>query len=326
MNRIRVNGKSETVPARRSRRSKKRGQSDLFASSNRQLTVLCLPALIKIFVFSIIPMIWFVIAFQQFIPHLGILYSPWVGWRNFELLFSTDLPRLITNAVVLNVLNMFIPLLVQIILGLFLYEVKKRRRLKIIQTIMFFPFFISWPLVGTIIGSLLGEETGMLTHLVYAVSGKEIRFYDDPKYWRTILIIASTWKAAGVNAVLYYAVLLGNDQSMYEAADVDGANRWEKMWYLSLPSLKLMILLGLIQASANIVRVDFSWVYYSKQNSKQLYPVTETIETYMFNALRTSNNFMIGTAVGLVQSVLGVILSFIVNFIIKHVSPESWLF
>ena len=326
MNNAQAINEAKTISARSSRRPEKSRRSKLFSKSNRQLPILCLPALIKIFVFSIIPMVWFAIAFQQFIPYKGILYSPWVGLRNFKLLFSTDLPRLIINAVVLNVLNMFIPLVVQILLGLFLYEIKKRWQLKVIQTIMFFPFFISWPLVGTIISSLINENTGMVTNFIQAISGKEIRFYDDPKYWRTILIIASTWKSAGVNAVLYYAVLLGNDQAMYEAADVDGASRWKKMWYISLPSLKLMIILGLIQASANIVRVDFSWIYYSTKNSKQLYPVTETIETYMFNALRTTSNFMIGTAVGLVQSVLGVILSFSVNFVIKRVSPDSSLF
>ncbi len=300
--------------------------SKLFSKTNRQLSVLCLPALIKIVIFSVIPMLWFAIAFQQFIPHKGIFGSEFVGFRNFELLFASDLPRLVLNAVILNVINMFVPLAVSLLLGLFLFEIKKKVHIKIFQTIMFFPFFISWPLVGTIISSMINDETGFITKLILNITGEKIRFYDDPTHWRFILTVANTWKGAGVNAVLYYAVLLGNDQGMYEAADIDGASRWKKMWFLSLPCLKMMVLLGLIQASANIVRVDFSWIYYSTNNSKQLYEVTETIETYMFNALRTSSNFMIGTAVGLVQSVIGLVLSFCINGIIKKISPGSSLY
>ena len=305
---------------------KRKKNSKLRVHSNRQLTVLCLPAIIKIVVFSIIPMIWFGIAFVQFIPHKGLFGSDFVGFKNFELLFKSDLGRLLWNAIALNLLNMFIPLAVSIILGLLLFEIKVRWQLKIIQTILFFPFFISWPLVGTIISSMLNDQTGLITNIWASLFGERIRFYDDPSYWRGILTLANVWKNAGVNGVLYYAVLLGSDQEVYEAADIDGAGRWKKMWFLSLPALKLMVLLGLIQASANIIRVDFSWIYYCTNNSRQLYEVTETIEVYMFNALRTSSNFMIGTAVGLVQSVIGLILSLGINYIIKWISPGSSLY
>ena len=300
--------------------------SRLRQKSSRQLLILCLPIIIKTLIFSIIPMLWLVLAFQDFIPHKGIFRSEFIGFDNFELLFRTDLYHLIKNAVILNVLSMIFPTVTSLLIGLLMFEIKKKLQLKTFQTILFFPFFISWPLVGTILMAMIGEETGMITNLVYTLTWNKVRFYDNPDFWRFILTSANVWKVAGVNAVLYYAVLLGNDPEMYEAADIDGAGRWKKMWFLSLPSLKLMILLGIITASANILRVDFSWIYYSTNNKTELYEVTETIEVYMFNALRRDANYMIGTAVGLVQSVVGLVLSFTINSVVKRLSPGSSLY
>ncbi len=302
---------------------KKKGQ--LFKKTDRQLFLLCFPAIIKVFVFSFVPMLWFLIAFENFIPRRGIFGSPWTGFENLRILWQSELPKLLGNAIILQLGNMIFPLIVSLLLGLLLFEITSKVKQKIFQTIMFFPYFISWSLVGAIVSSVIGDK-GLLTGIIEKMTGERVAFYEMPQYWRFILVFMNVWKSAGVSAVLYYAILIGSDKSVYEAADLDGANRWKKILYISLPQLKLMIMLGIIMGSANLIRTDFSWIYYVSNNRSELYEVTETIEVFMFNALRKDNNYCIGTAVGLFQSVIGLVLTVGANFISKKISPESTLF
>lgn len=313
-----VKKESLKVPRRRSTMQKKR---DL------QYFILMIPGLIKIVIFSLVPIIGLLIAFQRYIPRLGLFGSPYVGLANLELLFTTSvLKQLLINTSVLTLLQIFFGVLTSVSLALIIFEIRDRAKVRILQIFLLFPYFISWPLVGMMVQSLLNSDTGMITHLVMNLTGEKIEFYAEPKYWRFILTFAACWKSIGINGILYYAVLIGVDKGLYEAASLDGASTFRKMWHISLPALSMMVCLGIITSSAGILRYDFSLVYYLTNNRSELLQTTEVIEVYMFNTLRTTPNFPIGSAVGLFQSVFGFILSIIANLIVKKINGDSALF
>ena len=291
---------------------------------NRDLFLLSFPGLLKVFIFSYIPLIWLTIAFQFYIPRRGLLGSKWVGFENFNfLLKSSTATSLIRNAVAINVLGIVFGTIFSVILGLFLYEITKKIMLKFSQTVVIFPYFVSWPLVGVLVMSFLSERTGMITNVLQLIFGSEIDPYSNPNIWWAIITFCSVWKTAGLSAVTYYAVLMTNDKTLYEAAQIDGASRFRTLWHIALPSLKLMIILNVIMSSANVLRCDFNMIYYVTNNAAALYDKTDVIETYIFRALRTDGDYSISTAIGLLQAFVGFILTLIVNQICKRISKES---
>ncbi|MBQ7164783.1 MAG: sugar ABC transporter permease [Clostridia bacterium] len=290
---------------------------------NLQLWILCIPGILKVLVFSYIPFMWLLMAFQFYIPRRGLFGSTWVGFRNFEYLIKSSVAtRIITNSIVINVLGIVFGTVVAVILGLFLFEISKKWFLKISQTVVIFPYFVSWPLVGILVSAFLSERTGMLTSII-DLFGTRPDFYSEPDVWWGIITFCNVWKNAGLSAVTYYAVLMGVDRELYEAAEIDGAGRFGRMFSISMPALKLMIVLNVIMSSANILRVDFNMVYYVTNNAAALYSKTDVIETYMFRALRTEGDYSIGTATGLLQALVGFFLTLAVNWISKKLSEES---
>lgn len=289
-----------------------------------QFWLLCLPSIIKVLLFSYLPMIWLLMAFQFYIPRRGLFGSEWLGFENFAyLLESSVASRLIVNSVLISTLRIVFTTIISLLLGLFLFEITSKLFLKVSQTVLIFPYFVSWPLVGVLVQSFLSERTGMLTDIVEVISGTRIDFYSDPSYWRAIITFCNCWKGCGLSAVTYYAVLTGVDRGIYEAAEIDGANKFKCMWHVSLPALKLMVVLNTIMSSANILRVDFNMVYYVTNNSAALYSTTDVIETYMFRALRTEGDYSISTATGLLQATVGLVLTLITNKVSKKLAGSS---
>lgn len=291
---------------------------------SKQLLIMCLPAIIKVFLFSYIPLIGLVMAFQNYIPRKGIFHSPGVGFTNFEyLLKSSTAVRLIVNEVVLNVLIIFFGTVVSVILGLFLFEVVSQKFVKIAQIILIFPYFTSWALVAVLLSSFIGTENGMITRWLESAFGLSIDFYAMPNIWRGLITFSNVWKTAGLSAVVYYAVLLGVDREVYEAAEMDGAGKFRTMWSISLPYLKQMIIINIIMSSANILRIDFNMVYFLTENKSTLYPTTDVIETYMFRILRTEGDVSVTAATGMIQGVVGLVLTLILNWFCKKLFGES---
>lgn len=293
---------------------------------NRDLFLITLPLLIKTFIFSVVPLLWLVMAFEFYIPSGGIFGSEWVGFANFEFLVSSaSFFKMIRNAFVLNVLDIIFGTVVGIVLGLLLFEIIGKKRLKVIQTIFFFPYFITWAVTGTLLDSFIGNN-GMITEWVTAMTGKAVDFYNMPWIWWGIIVLMGIWKGAGVSAVVNYAVLMGTDIEMYEAANIDGANRVQKMWYLSLPYLKNMIIVNIIMNCSNLLRYDFSRIYFLTGDRSTLYETTDVIETYMYRALRSNGLFEASTAAGLLQSIVGLFLCIGANYVTRKISKESSLF
>lgn len=300
-------------------------KSHLNKKSDRQLLLMSIPSLLKIFIFSYIPMAGIVIAFQNYKPRTGF-FSEFVGMANFKYLISSpSFYDILFNTILLNLLFIFAGLVVSVLLGVFMFEISRPLYLKAAQTAMFFPYFVSWTVAALILVSLLDSQ-GLITSIVAKITGENIQFYMESKYWRLILVLSNIWKSAGVNAIIYYATLMGADQSIYEAAQIDGANRFQRMVYISIPHLKTMIMIMTIMSFGNILHTDFNMIFYLTKGSGALYSTTDVIDTYVYRIFRTGGNFSVSAAAGLIQSVAGLVLSVIVNKISRKIEPKSALF
>ena len=287
---------------------------------NSPYLVMTLPAVIKIFIFSYVPMFGIVIAFQNFRASKGLFGSEFVGFKNFEFFFkSVDAGRILRNTLFLNSLMIVTGLIFSIIISLLLFEIASKIRLKIYQSIMFFPFFFSWVLVGLMMGTFLNSDSGLLTRLIHYLSGININFYTSPEYWPLILVLVDVWKATGYSSLIYYAVLMSIDKDYYEAAEIDGASRIQKMFYITLPFLIPMAIVLTVLAIGNIMRADFGLFYFVPREQGALFATTDVIDTYVFRALRQYGDFAMSSAVSLFQSVVGFVLILVTNALVgKH--------
>lgn len=305
--------------ATKKRRSRLNNRQDL-----QKLTMLILP-FIKILLFSFIPMVGLVIAFQNYKP-LKLFASDFVGLDNFKFIFqSPDLPRILFNSVIINVLCVSVSTVLSVLLALFLKEVKNRYVQKGVQSMFFLPYFVAWPVVGTLLVSMIGDK-GLLTNLIVMFGGPKIDFYQKSEWWRAIIVFINTWKYAGFSAIGYYALLMGVDPQMYEAADIDGAGTFKKMIHISLPNLSIMVMINLITSASAILRVDFGLIYFTVGGNNGLYNQLEVFETYLFKAMLKGSQFGQPVAMGMFQSVVGLALALAANYIIKRISPEQAMF
>lgn len=293
---------------------------------NTELSLLAVPGIILLIVFCYIPMFGVVIAFKDYNMAKGIFGSDWAGLNNFKFFFeSMDAFRVIKNTVLYGFVFVFLGMIFQIILALLLFEVTNRRALKAYQTIMILPNFLSWVIVGYITYIYLSPETGVLNLVISALGGEKIKWYSNSKYWPYILTIVNIWKGIGMGSIYYYAALMGIDASIFEAAEIDGASKFQKTVYISLPSLVPIITILLIMSIGGVIRGDFGLFYQIPRDIGLLYPTTDIIETYVFRGLR-GGNMGVSTAVGLFQSVVGLVLVTATNTIVKKIDSENSLF
>ena len=293
---------------------------------NIELSLLVLPALVFFIVFHYLPMFGIVIAFKDYNYAAGILGSEWSGLKNFEFFFtSQDAFRIIRNTVLYNLCFIVLAAVLGILMAILLFEVKKKICIKFYQTSMIIPNFVSWVLVGYITYTLLHPGNGLLNKMIQAFGAKPIQWYNETKYWPAIIIICNVWKSIGMGSLMYYASLIGLDVSLFEAADIDGANKIQKAWYISVPSLVNMAVIMTILNVGHMFKGDFGLFYQIPRDIGSLYPVTDVIDTYVYRGLRTGDIGMT-SAVGFVQSVVGFVLVILVNGIVRKINPESSLF
>jgi len=291
---------------------------------NKDLFFLSLPGLLLIIVFAYLPMFGLIIAFKDFRYDLGFIGSPWVGLKNFEFLFKTQFAwRITKNTLVNNFLFYSIGLVVQVGFALILYELT-RKAVKLYQTVMFFPHFLSWVVVSYVVIGILDMDSGFANGILKALGMEPIFWYNEPKYWTVILVLSYLWKTTGYWAVIYYAALLGIDNQYYEAAALDGATRLQQIRHISIPFLIPLICIVLILNIGQIFRADFGLFYQVTRNSSALYKVTDVIDTFVYR-----NAFLdigMGAATGFYQSVVGLILVLAANKAVKMINSENALF
>lgn len=321
---------ANTVPVKKKKtmppsRALKKGPWRTF-KNNWELLLLCLPAVICYILFNYVPMSGLVLAFKNFRYDLGLFGSPWNGWANFDFLFqSVDLGRIVRNTLGYSATFIVVNLVTNVTVALLLFEISSRKALKAYQTMMTLPNFLSWVIVGFITYAIFNPSYGVLNQMLASMGKETVDVYSQPGYWPYILVFVNTWKGVGMGCIMYYAALIGIDSSLYEAARIDGANRWQMTLHISIPSLIPLMTIMTIMAVGNMFRGDFGLFYQIPRDVGVLYPTTDVIDTYVYRGLQQAN-FGIGSAVGLVQSVVGLVLVTATNAIVKKISPENSMF
>ena len=294
---------------------------------NLEFLLMALPGIVQIFLFKYLPMFGIVIAFKKFNPNLGIFKSEWNGLKNFEYFVkSQDAWRVTRNTVLYSLDFMFMELVAAVTVALLLFNLRSRRSVKVYNTIMILPKFISTVIVAYIVYALLNPASGLLNQVLAFFGGKgDTDWYAKPEAWPFILTTIKIWTVAGMSSIIYYASLMGIDDALFEAADLDGANIWQKTWHISIPHLKPLMIVLTILAFGSLFGGDFGLFYQTTRNVGVLYPTTDIVDTYVFRGLE-SGNYAVSAAVGLLQSVLGLIMVVLMNTIVKKISPENSLF
>lgn len=292
-----------------------------------QLFLLGLPGMLAVLIFHYLPMFGIVIAFKKYNPNKGIFGSPWNGLDNFQFFFTTpDAVRIIRNTVLYSIDYLFLGMVFSVLTAILFYNIASRKALKVYNTVMILPSFVSMVLISYIVYALLNPTMGLLNRVLGRFGLPDsIDWYSKPDAWPFILTIMKIWNSVGMGSIIYYAALMGIDESLFEAAKVDGATRFQQMWHIAVPHLSAVVAIQLILGFGGIFSGDFGLHYQLTRDVGILYPTTDIINTYTFRGLK-DGNMSISAAVGLVQSVMGVIMVVAVNMIVKKISPENSMF
>ncbi|MCM1184197.1 MAG: ABC transporter permease subunit [Roseburia sp.] len=294
---------------------------------HRTLLLMCLPAVVFFFLFNYMPLPGIYVAFVKFNYRDGIFGSKFIGWDNFKFLATSgELWTLTRNTILYNVAFILLGNLLAVFVAILLNELQSRMFKKVSQTILFLPYFISQVLVGLLVFNLLNFDTGFVNSILVNLGMEKWQPYSDPKVWPVLMVIIYLWQQTGYNSVVYFASIMGIDGEMMEAAKVDGANGFQRIRYIILPSLKPTIVILLLFALGGIVKGNFGLFYNIVGTNPILYPTTDIIETYVYRACMTNFNFSTASAVGLYQSVIGFVIVMTVNYIVKKIEPDYSLF
>lgn len=294
--------------------------------NNKELLLLSLPAMLSILIFAYLPMFGVFIAFKEINYAKGILGSDWVGFDNFKFFFqSQDAFRVTRNTLVYNALFIIVGTIIALIVAVVLYELNSRM-VKAFQTILFFPYFISWVVAGYISYIYLNPKAGILNQVLTSAGLSTHNWYSEMAYWPFILIIAYLWKNVGYMAIIYYTGMLSIDKSIYEAAEIDGVNGFQKKIYITIPMIKPLIIIMTLLAIGKIMYSDFGLFYFISRDTGLLYEVTDVIDTYVYRSLRVSGELGMSAAAAFYQSIIGVFLVTISNKVLKKFSPENAIF
>lgn len=288
---------------------------------------MCLPAIVFFFVFSYMPMPGAYIAFTNFNYGKGIWGSQFVGLKNFQFLFqSGQLTLLLRNTVLYNIAFILLGNFLQVFIAILLNEVQSKYFKKITQSLMFLPYFISAVLVALLVYNLINYDFGFISNLVRQLGGDMPKFYQQAKAWPFIIVLVNLWQSTGYGTVVYFAAITGIDTSMLEAAQIDGANGFQRIRYIILPCLKPTIIILFLFAIGGILKGNFGLFYNLVGMNSMLYSTTDIIETYVYRAMMNNFNFSQGSAVGLFQSVIGFFIVITANFVVKKIEPDYALF
>lgn len=294
---------------------------------NKFLYLLTLPAILFFIIFSYIPMIGIIIAFEDFNPMKGLFGSKLIGLKNFQFFFSSkDWITVTYNTVFLNILFIVSGLIFSIMIAIMLSEISNELYKKITQSVVILPNFLSWTVVAMFTLALFTPQGGYMNGLFSALHLPAINFYQDAKVWPFILVIMKLWKGAGFGSIVYLAAITGIDQEIYEAAKIDGCTRLQSIMYITVPMLKSTAVLLTILAVGGIFHGDFGMIYAVVGDVPPLYPTTDVIDTFVYRQLRVLGDMGMSSAAAFYQSVVGFVIVITTNAIAKKVDSDSALF
>ena len=290
----------------------------------RALILMALPGVLILFFFDYIVMGGLVLAFKNFDYRLGIWSSPWCGIENFRFLIASRSTffTITRNTLMYYVIFTVTGMILEISLAIAMDQLVFKRIGKVMQSIFVIPVFISFTAVQFIVYAFLSTDMGMINHLF----GVSVRWYLEAKYWPVILTIVKLWSGTGYGAVLFMSVLAGIDPGLYEAAQMDGAGKWQQIWHITLPLLKPMVTIMLLLSVGGVLHSDTGLFYQVTRNSGSLYDTTQVLDSYILNAVFHNADFGFTSAASFFQSVVGTMLILLANMAVRRINPDDSLF
>ncbi|ASA23463.1 ABC transporter permease [Paenibacillus donghaensis] len=292
------------------------------------LYILALPGVLFLLLFSYFPMSGLILVFKNYNFKDGIFGSPWAGFDNFKFFYSSlDLAiRATRNTVMLNILFFVFTTVAAIAVAIMLNEIRSKLTIKVTQSALFIPFFISWVVIGSVLFAMLDYKNGLFNQIFEQIGLNPIDWYSNPYLWIPILVIASIWKGMGYNSIIYYAILTGFDNSIYEAAKIDGASRMQQIFKITIPLLKPTIIMLFLLAVGNMLKGDLSMIMGLTYLNPLLLPVTDIIDVFVYRTAVKTGEFAFSSAISLYQSVVGLLLILGANKIAGWYDKDSKLF
>ncbi|RJX37203.1 sugar ABC transporter permease [Paenibacillus pinisoli] len=298
------------------------------AMKYKMLYIMLIPGIVYLLINNYVPMLGMIIAFKDINFAKGILGSDWVGFKNFEYLFKTADAYIITrNTILYNVVFIVVNLVVAVALAILLNEMKNRFMSRFYQSIVLLPHLISSVIIGYLVFSLLSAETGLMNKTILPWLGIDpIMWYNEPGFWPYILTFVKIWSTAGYLCIIYFAAVVGIDQEYYEAATLDGANKFQQILKITIPLITPVIVIMTLMQIGRIFYSDFGLFYQVTLDSGVLLPTTNVIDTYVYRSLLRNGDIGMSSAAGLYQSIVGFIIILISNYAVKKINPDNSLF
>ena len=294
---------------------------------NKILWLMLMPAILYFGIFKFLPMIGFIAAFKQYKMYLGIFKSPWSGFKNFEFLFiSGTFTTLIKNTLLYNFVFIVLGNTLQLAVAIMLSYINSRTFKKISQSVMFFPYFVSYVILAILTYNIFNYENGTVNNILVSLGQERIDVYSMPGIWKYILVFFHSWKWLGYGSVIYLAAIMGIDKSIYESARIDGASTLKQIFKITIPLLKPTLITLILLAIGRIFYGQFELFYQIIGDNGQLYKATDILDTFMFRSLVKTFNIGMGLSAKLLRSVLGLITILLANFIVKRVDDDYALF
>lgn len=317
------------------KRVKEKIRRKKFTFDDLELILLSLPTVIWYALFSFLPMFGVILAFKDYrlSPGKGfvsnLLSSKWSGIKNFRFLWaSPDTPTIIGNTLIYNIVFIILGVVIPVALAVMISQLYSQKLAKVSQTMMFLPHFMSWVVASYFVFAFLNPEVGVVNNMIKSMGGTGIQWYSKEAvgYWPFIIVVMNIWKTTGYGMVVYLASITGIDSTYYEAAVIDGASKWQQVSRITIPLLKQIMIIMSIMAVGRIFNSDFGLFFQVPRNSGGLYPVTRTLDVYVYNALRSIGDVTMSAAAAFFQSVCGCITILIANFIVSKIDKESAFF
>lgn len=297
------------------------------------LLLMLLPGALVLFLYNYLPMFGVIIAFKDFRFHDGnffssLLKSDWIGLKNFEFMFSTpDAFNMIRNTLLYNLAFITSCTILSIAFAIMLNEIYSRKLSKLYQSAMFLPNFLSWIVFSYLVYAFLSPDKGFINMSILKPLGiQPVYWYSEPKVWPLIIILVNAWMWVGNNCIIYLASIIGIDPELYEAARIDGASRWQQIIHITIPQITPVIIVMLLIFVGRIINTDLGLFFLVPRNAGMLHPVTQTIDTYVYNTLLRNGDIGMSSAAAFFQSIVGFVTIVAANFAVKKIDPEQGMF
>ena len=287
---------------------------------------MALPGLVYLFINNYMPLPGLVLAFKKYTARDGIWGSKWAGLANFTYLFQNDAGYITRNTILYNIAFIVVNTVLSIAVAILLSEMTSKFK-RVYQSAILLPYLISSVIIAYLVFAFLGVDNGFINKTVLPLLGKEpVNWYTQTDYWPVILVFVSAWKSVGYSCIVYLATIMGFDRAYYEAAIIDGASKLQQIFRITIPMLKGTIIMLTLLSIGRIFYSDFGLFYQVPMNSGALYPVTQTIDTYVYRGLLEVGNVTMSAAAGAYQSLVGFLLVLAANLVVRRIDRESALF